>query len=147
MTIVEAPKVTYTQISINGQNIALSSNVKASFSAPYNKIDITFKSTNVSLNTFKVAVTKASDQDYSADIGEQQVLATNVGINVSKSVSFNINANLFKFGDIKYRILLCAQSAVDLSWDLTELFMTFDRQAFIPANESEGLQVQVVTES
>lgn len=146
MQIVQSPSIIYSNIKLNNQNISLGGNIKASFSAPYNRIDITFKSTNVSLNKFKVAVTSAADTNYGVDIGQQIILATNIAYNTNTTVQLPINSTLFNKGNIQYRILLCAQSAVDDSWDLTEMFMCLGGSTFATADDpSAALQVQVVT--
>jgi hypothetical protein len=60
------PNVEYISIKIANTDILLSSSCRASFKAPYNKVDIQMKPTTASLSYYEVRVTKA---DEVADIG------------------------------------------------------------------------------
>lgn len=60
------PLVEYLSIKIANTDILLSSTCRASFKAPYNKIDVQIKPTTTSLSYYEVRVTRA---DEVADIG------------------------------------------------------------------------------
>jgi hypothetical protein len=60
------PNVEYISIKIANKDILLSSSCRASFKAPYNKIDIQMKPTTASLSYYEVRVTQANEV---ADIG------------------------------------------------------------------------------
>lgn len=66
--LLESPLVTY-KISINGNSIELNtSSCRASFSPPYNKIDVSMTPTNCSLRYQEVRVTRAEDP-YDIEVG------------------------------------------------------------------------------
>ena len=64
--MLETPLVRYDSIKINNIDVALSSEGRASFTAPYNRIDIKFTPTNCSLSYYEVRITEEEDE---CDIG------------------------------------------------------------------------------
>lgn len=129
------PNVEYISIKIANTDILLSSSCRASFKAPYNKVDIQMKPTTASLSYYEVRVTKA---DEVADIGVGTLVYwdANVSANAIKQFSIDINSANFSKGDGAYRISFYAKSAIDGSWDVSYLFFTLDDIQFTLADGS-----------
>lgn len=121
------PLVTYNSISINGKSVALSNSCKASFEAPYNKININLTPTNCSLSQYEVRVTQA-DANYDIGVGQLAYWDTNIENNKAYTFQIDINATNFIYGDGTYRISLYARSSVDGSWDMAYLFFVVEGQ-------------------
>lgn len=130
------PSVDYLSIKIANTDILLSSTCRASFKAPYNKIDIQMKPTTASLSYYEVRVTKA---DEVADIGVGKLVYwdANVSLNEVKKFSIDINSTNFAYGDGAYRISFYAKSAIDGSWDVSYLYFTLDDIQFMLSDGSE----------
>lgn len=129
------PLVSYDTIKINGVDISLSSKCRASFIAPYNKINIEMTPTNCSLSYFEVRVT-GSEESYDIGVGANAYWTTNIAANLTHTFTIEINSTNFSLGDRDYRISLYAKSALDDSWDVTYLFFTVDGEEFILADDS-----------
>lgn len=129
------PLVSYDTIKINGVDISLSSKCRASFIAPYNKINIEMTPTNCSLSYFEVRVT-GSEESYDIGVGANAYWTTNIAANLTHTFTIEINSTNFSLGDRDYRISLYAKSALDGSWDVTYLFFTVDGEEFILADDS-----------
>lgn len=106
------PIVKYDSIKINDIDVTLSSTCKASFSPPYNKINIQMTPTNCSLSYYEVRVTGSEDL-YDIGVGKLAYYGTNIPANKKYSYTIDINSTNFSLGDITYRIGLYARSAVD----------------------------------
>lgn len=135
------PLVSYDAIKINNKDITLSSNCRASFIAPYNRIIIDMTPTNCSLSYFEVRVTGLEDT-YDIGIGARAFCTTNIAANAKYTFNIDINAENFALGDGSYRISLYAKSALDDSWDVTYLFFTVGGEEFILA---DGSNLEVLT--
>ncbi len=135
------PLVSYDTIRINGKDISLSSSCRASFIAPYNKINIEMAPTNCSLSYFEVRVT-GLDAEYDIGVGAKAYWTTNIAANAKHTFTIDINSENFTLGDGAYRISLYARSALDGSWDVTYLFFTVSGEQFILA---DGLEFGVIT--
>ena len=138
---LNSPLVTYNSIAINGQSISLEGDCRASFSSPFNKIDITMTPTNCSLSCYEVRVTEV-DEPYDIEVGNQAYWTTSIPANKSHTFSINITPEIFNKGDGVYRISLYAKSAIDGSWDVTYLFFTLDNVQFLL---SDGSAFEVLT--
>lgn len=56
--MLNSPLVNYKSILINDKQISIGSEVKASYSSPFNKINVVFTPTNCSLSYYEVRVTR-----------------------------------------------------------------------------------------
>jgi hypothetical protein len=136
------PLVSYDAIKINGVDISLSSKCRASFIAPYNKINIEMTPTNCSLSYFEVRVTE-SEESYDIGVGANAYWTTNIAANSTHTFTIEINSTNFSLGDGDYRISLYAKSALDDSWDVTYLFFTVGGEEFTLA---DGSSFEVLTQ-
>lgn len=140
--MVTAPIMEYN-LSINGQSIIVNdtSSIRASFNPPYNVISGTFKSTNISLSRFEVRVT-AADADYDIDLGTRPYyIVSNISANSVHKFSFEINKENFNLGNINYRISLYARSALDGTWDVTNILFDLNDLLLVPSDNYTGLEV------
>ena len=111
--------------------LSVGGTVHRSFSEHFNSIHITFNS-NISLNKYEVRATEIpADKDplvqkQSYGVGEGTLLFNEYGsIQAGVDFTFTISINGKVFDPTKsYRIGLYARSALDNTWDATELFMT-----------------------
>lgn len=145
--LLESPLVNYNQISINGVPINLGTDsCRASFQAPFNKIDVSLTPTNCSLSYYEVRVTRAEDP-YDIEVGSLAYWNTNIELNKIHSFSINITPEVFKLNEgekiATFRISLYAKSSIDGSWDVSYLFFTFDQMNFIV---SDGSDFSVLTD-
>jgi hypothetical protein len=127
------PIVEYNSITIDGQDILLSSSCRASFKSPYNKIEIKMTPTASSLSYYEVRVTSAAE-DYDIGVGQLAYWDSNISAAVEKKFTIDITPTIFTHGDGTYRISLYAKSAIDGSWDVSYLFFTVDNLPFILAD-------------
>lgn len=58
--MLETPLVRYDSIKIGTIDVALSSEGRVSFNAPYNRVDVRFTPTNCSLSNYEVRITEAT---------------------------------------------------------------------------------------
>lgn len=135
------PLVSYDSIKIHDTDILLSSECRASFTSPYNKISITMTPTNCSLSFYEVRVT-GLEEEYDIGVGTQAYWNTNIAANTPLQFAIDINAKTFTLGDGTYRISLYARSALDNSWDVTYLFFTIGGEEFTLA---DGSSFEVLT--
>lgn len=136
------PLVNYESIKIHNTDILLSSECRASFTSPYNKISITMTPTNCSLSFYEVRVT-GSEEEYDIGKGSRAYWSTNIAANVSYTFTIDIAPENFTLGDGTYRISLYAKSALDDSWDVTYLFFTVGGEEFTLA---DGSSFEVLTQ-
>jgi len=137
--MLETPLVRYDSIKIGTIDVALSSEGRVSFNAPYNRVDIRFTPTNCSLSYYEVRITGVNDP-YDIEVGNLAYWNTNIAANATHSFSFPVNSTLFDAGDGTYRVSLYAKSAVDGSWDVAYLLFTVGNEQFVPA-DADGFEV------
>ena len=140
--MVTAPIMEYN-ISINNQSITVNSEnpIRASFNPPFNIISGTYKSTNISLSRFEIRIT-AADADFDIDLGTRPYYATaNISANSVHEFSFEINEENFNLGNITYRISLYARSALDGTWDVTNVLFDLNGLQLDPSDEFDGIEV------
>lgn len=138
-TRLDTPNINYKSIKINNKNIVLGEKVRASFVAPYNRIDIVMQPVNCSLSYYEVRVTK-STVDWDIGVGNLAYWDANISLQEDKNFSIPINSEIFDEGDGDYRISLYGRSAIDGSWDVTYLLFTVEEDKFIPIDAS-GFEV------
>lgn len=148
--MLETPLVRYDSIKINTNNVALSSEGRVSFNAPYNRIDIKFTPLNCSLSYYEVRVTRDDSlTPYDIGVGNLAYWTSNVQLNKQHSFSIPVtkdagdHSSLFPDENVKYRISMYAKSAVDGSWDVAYIFFVAGSgtdEQFVPASSS-GLEV------
>jgi len=123
-------------IKVNGGAVPIGGSSKASFQTGHNSIAIKYKSTNYSLCCFKVMIT-SEDQDpewglHSGVKAFESLALTQ--INQWYDAPVTVNATNFPKGDGVYKILLCAQSDLDGSWDVTEILFTLSGVEFVTSD-------------
>lgn len=147
------PVLTYNSIVVNGSTISLSDNVKASYNAGHNVVNIKFKTDTLrSLSCYKILATTATET-YGPFLGRTVPInyngttapaITNIPANTTISCSFTIDQTSFPYGNTEYRVGLYAQNAVDGCWDATYLLADKDGKLLID-NDNKQLEVLVVT--
>ena len=144
--LLESPLVNYNSISINGVEVNLETDsCRASFQAPFNKIDVSLTPTNCSLSYYEVRVTRAEDP-YDIEVGSLAYWNTNIALNKTHSFSINIIPEVFKLNEgektATFRISFYAKSSIDGSWDVTYLVFTLDNSYLC---FSDGSTLEVLT--
>ena len=119
--MLETPLVRYDSIKIGTVDVALSSEGRVSFNAPYNRVDIKFTPTNCSLSYYEVRITR-DDSSTPYDIGVGTLASWSSNLELNKQHSFSIpvtkdvngtSSSLFPTENVKYRISMYAKSSVD----------------------------------
>lgn len=142
--MLETPLVRYDSIKIGTIDVALSSDGRVSFNAPYNRVDVRFTPTNCSLSNYEVRITEAT-ADWDIGVGNLAYWNTNIAANVQHSFYFPINSTLFNAGDGTYRVGLYAKSSVDGSWDVSYIFCTINGADIEQFTLSDGSTFDVLT--
>jgi hypothetical protein len=66
--MLTSPLVNYKSISINGKQISMESECRASYNSPFKKIDVSIIPTTCSLRYYEARVTRAEDP-YDIEVG------------------------------------------------------------------------------
>lgn len=129
------PLIDYKSIKINDKDVLLGDECKASFSSPYNLIEIRLSSLNYSISYYEIRVTKDGDE-YDIGVGNRIYWTSNLETDKIYYIPLSVNEENFNQGDGVYRISLYARNALDGSWDVTYIFCTIANDMFTLADGS-----------
>lgn len=141
--MLNSPLVNYKSILINDKQISIGSEVKASYSSPFNKINVVFTPTNCSLSYYEVRVTRW-EEEYDIGLGNRAYWNTNIELNKDHSFYIEITPDTFvlKEGETSatFRVSLYAKSSIDGSWDVSYFVFTLDGyQIYLQNGEALGV--------